>query len=139
MNRGPDSQNPNLPKRNRWRYTMLLAVVIGCGLLTRTIPGALPEFTVHHVGDALWAVMIFLLAGIAQPRARTGVVFLLATAICFAVECSQLYQAEWTKALRGHPLGALVLGHGFLWTDLVAYSAGTSVAAFVDSLLQRRP
>ena len=123
---------------------MLLAAVIGAGLLTRTIPDMLPEFVVHHVGDALWAVMIFLLLCIARPAARTLNVLVLATAICFVVECSQLYQADWIRGLRGHALGALVLGHGFLWTDLIAYTAGTSVTALGDfavqsSLLQRRP
>ena len=83
-------------------------------------------------------MVVFLLACLARPRARTLTLFVLATAVCFAVECSQLYQADWIRRLREHTVGALVLGHGFLWADIVAYAAGTSVAALGDSLFQRR-
>ena len=138
MNPRPDLQNAYPHERNRWCYATLLALVIGCGLLTRTIPEALPEFVVNRVGDALWATMIFLLACLARPQARTRAHFLLATAVCFAVECSQLYQADWIADLRAHALGGLVLGRGFLWADFGAYIVGTSVAALGDSLLQRR-
>ena len=45
-------------------------------------------------------------------------------ALAFAVEASQLYQADWINAVRDTPIGALVLGRGFLRSDLVCYTAG---------------
>ena len=44
--------------------------------------------------------------------------------LSFAVEFSQLYQAGWINAVRETHLGALVLGRGFLWSDLACYTAG---------------
>ena len=40
---------------------------------------------------------------------------------------SQLYHAEWIDNIRATTLGGLVLGYGFLWSDLVAYTIGVGV------------
>ena len=42
----------------------------------------------------------------------------------FGIELSQLYQAPWINAVRETRPGALVLGAGFKWTDLVCYTLG---------------
>ena len=42
------------------------------------------------------------------------------------VEESQLYHASWIDSIRGTTLGALVLGHGFLWSDLPATPPGSA-------------
>jgi len=50
-----------------------------------------------------------------------------ALVISFAVEVSQLYHAEWIDGIRETRLGALTLGSGFLWSDLVCYTLGSSL------------
>ena len=60
-----------------------------------------------------------------------------ALVIVFAVEFSQLYHAPWADAIRGTWLGGLVLGSGFLWSDLACYTIGVGVAAGVDVRLVR--
>lgn len=42
----------------------------------------------------------------------------------YLIEISQLYQAEWIKNIRSTTMGRLVLGQGFLWSDLLAYAGG---------------
>ena len=56
----------------------------------------------------------------------------LALLTAFTVEISQLDRIEWHDAIRSTRLGTLLLGRGFLWSDLLVYSLGTAVAAGLD-------
>ena len=47
--------------------------------------------------------------------------------LCFLLEFSQLYQVKWINNIRKTGPGKLVLGQGFLWSDLLAYSLGILV------------
>ncbi len=53
---------------------------------------------------------------------------------CFAVEFSQLYQAEWIIMIRQTKIGGLILGYGFLWSDLLCYAAGVSAGIIIEIL-----
>lgn len=53
------------------------------------------------------------------------------------VELSQLYHAPWIDELREIHLGALLLGHSFLWSDVVCYGAGVCVGALTESFAAR--
>lgn len=57
---------------------------------------------------------------------------IVALLFSFSIEVSQLYQADWINAIRHTRLGGLVLGFGFQWTDLVAYSVGIAFGATLD-------
>jgi hypothetical protein len=59
-------------------------------------------------------------------------------AIAVAVEISQRYHVPWLDALRASRLGALVLGQGFLWSDIVCYAVGVTLAAVLDGILAAR-
>ena len=48
------------------------------------------------------------------------------------IELSQLIQHPAMVSARSTKLGALVLGHGFLWIDLLRYAAGIALAAVLD-------
>ena len=98
----------------------------------------MPAFLAEYAGDTLWALMLFLLvstllAGRPIP-ARAAISF----AIAFLVEISQLYHAPWIDSIRQTSLGGLVLGFGFLWTDLVCYSAGIAIGALTEWALSVR-
>lgn len=58
---------------------------------------------------------------------------------CAAIEASQLWQPIWLDELRKQPLVALVLGRGFLWSDLVCYAVGAGAAGAVEYLFGRDP
>ena len=51
----------------------------------------------------------------------------------WCIEFSQFYHAEWIDSLRNIKIFALVLGHGFLISDLIAYTIGISIAYYIDS------
>jgi hypothetical protein len=83
------------------------------------------------IGDALWAFMMtWWIAALAPGVSlrRRGVI---ALAICFAVEFSQLLHSPYLDALRRSVVGRLVLGSGFDARDLVAYAVGVVAALLI--------
>lgn len=116
--------------RSRPAYAACIALVVLVGLASRSsLASHLPSFLATYSGDTLWALMVFLGFGFLFPRARTLTIALATLAFVFAIELSQLYQADWINAIRHTRIGALVLGFGFLWTDLLCYTAGCALGA----------
>ena len=113
-------------------YLLPAIPVLIAGLASRKFLEHLPVFLAEYAGDTLWALMLFLvlsfvLAG--RPILQRCCVSL---ALAFAVEVSQLYHAPWIDSIRSTTLGGLVLGFGFLSTDLVCYSVGITVGALTE-------
>jgi hypothetical protein len=125
------------PAPNRTRLLQLLGCfwTVSLGLQSRA-PG-MPPFVLAYVGDALYAVLIFGLLGLAAPRARTLALAAAAWGGCAALEASQAFHPPWLDALRAHRLVALVLGRGFLWSDLACYAVGVCVAGTAERILGR--
>lgn len=59
---------------------------------------------------------------------------LFAVLVCFTIELSQLYQAPWIIAIRKTIIGHYILGQGFLYSDLIAYSFGVFIAYNLDCI-----
>lgn len=89
------------------------------GLISRKI-----SYLPLWLGDMLWGIMIFFLMKFILVNKPARIVAIGSLIICYLVEFSQLYQAEWINAIRSTRLGHLVLGQGFLWSDLLAYTVG---------------
>lgn len=111
----------------RLTYSLAILLTIALGLTSRALAGIPPA-----TGDALWAAMLFYGVRWLRPRQTLAQAWSISLLACWAVEASQLHQAEWLNAIRATTLGALVLGRGFLWTDLLAYAVGCSLAAFAE-------
>src|SRR5262245_10132473 len=121
-----------IPNRSRLLYAGVMALVVAFGLPTRLIPEVLPPFVVNYVGDALSALAVFLGIGLLLPKARTRTIFLLAWAVSWGIEFSQLYQADWINAIRANKLGGLILGYTFLPSDLLMYLIGIGVGVVLE-------
>jgi hypothetical protein len=124
--------------RSRALYLLLVAVTVALGLATRRFRGALPDAVGAYGGDVLWAAMVYLLAAALWPRASVRRLAAGAAIFSLAIELGQLYHAPWIDAVRHTRFGGLVLGFGFLWSDLVCYAAGIALAAALDLMLTRR-
>lgn len=122
--------------RPRWRYVGLLVATVLLGLATRRFPEAFPQIIATYGGDTLWAMMVVWLFTIARPKATTMALAVSAIVVAVLIECSQLFHAPWIDSLRATTPGALVLGQGFLWSDLVCYAVGVSLAASMDRLIR---
>lgn len=97
-----------------------------------------PALIKAYLGDMLYAVMIYLIIGFTFPRLSSGRVALISILLCYSIEVSQLYQADWIVALRQTRLGGLVLGFGFLWSDLLSYTVGGMMGVGLEWLLQKK-
>ena len=89
------------------------------------------------LGDALWAAMIAWCVAVLVPTASLRLRSVVALAICFVVEVSQLYHTPALDALRRTTAGQLTLGSGFDPRDLCAYALGVLAAALFELILRR--
>lgn len=122
-------------KRNRFLYAIITIIVMIFGLTSRKIAHMLPHILNTYLGDALWALMIFIGFGFIFNRVQTKVLALLAISFCYIIEFSQLYHATWIDQIRETTLGGLILGYGFLWSDLLAYTIGIGVGVIGEMLI----
>ncbi|WP_262490224.1 ribosomal maturation YjgA family protein [Flavobacterium hercynium] len=87
------------------------------------------------IGDLLYAVMIYFLLRILLIKKKALLLLLLSILICYGIEFLQLYQAEWIIELRKTLFGRYVLGQQFLWTDILAYTAGALIVFMIDKII----
>lgn len=128
-----------MPSRRRFlpAHIGLLAATIGLGLGSRRFGAVLPGFIASYAGDACWALALFLFLGLLLPRMPTGRVAVLAWSGSLLVELSQLYHAPWIDSVRRTTLGGLILGFGFLRSDLACYAAGVGVGVALEWIAGR--
>lgn len=120
-----NAATPPFPRRSRPLYALLIALTIAAGLASRSsLADYLPVFIATYAGDTLWALTLFLVLGFVFPKTWPGMIAVATLTLSFAVEFSQLYQAGWINTVRDTRIGALVLGRGFLWSDLACYTVG---------------
>lgn len=117
--------------RKRVNYALLVLVVIALGILSRKIDGIPLIF-----GDVLYAVMMFFLIKFLLIQLQYWKVALISLSICYFIEIGQLYHAPWINEIRSTTLGALVLGSGFLWSDMIAYTVGVGICMFFSAKLK---
>lgn len=118
-----------LNMNNQRLFLGLLAITtLLLGLWVRySLWAYLPYYINVWIGDSLWSLMLYwaylAIFGIQNPKKSAWQMAIF----CIVVECSQLYQADWIMRIRATTLGGLAIGHGFLWSDLVAYVGGIVV------------
>lgn len=119
--------------KTRVIYFLLICCIIILGLISREI-----SFVPLFIGDMLWAIMIFLMIRFIFIDTDIKVIVLVSLMVCYMVEISQLYQAEWINNIRKTVPGRLILGQGFLWSDILSYTGGIIIAAFFEWAKQKR-
>lgn len=125
--------------RNRVYYAFFITVVIILGLGSRKFGHYMPRLAALYSGDVLWGLMIYLLAGFILQKQNTLKTAIAAFAFAALIEVSQLYHAPWIDAVRSNRLGGLLLGYGFLWSDLACYLAGIAIGMLLEAVLGNRP
>ncbi|MCY8454416.1 DUF2809 domain-containing protein [Bacillus spizizenii] len=121
-------------KRNRWIYAAVTILIMVLGLGSRAFSNVLPNTINTYLGDSLWAAMIFTGCGFLFQKMKTMLTGIISLSFCFIIEISQLYHAEWIDRIRDTSLGGLVLGYGFLWSDIEAYTIGIAFCAAIELL-----
>jgi hypothetical protein len=126
-----------MSSRHRLTYFALAALTIGCGLATRPLRGVIGVLPAKYLGDALYAVLVYLLVAAVWRSASSIRIATIALLLCFAVEFSQLYHPVWLDNIRRTTLGLLVLGWVFNWPDLVAYTVGVATCFLLEGRFRR--
>jgi hypothetical protein len=124
-------------KRNRFLYVIAALIIIILGLASRKLSGNLPETVNMYLGDALWALMTYLYVGIIFKTLSIKRVAISSLLFCYLIELSQLYHAPWIDEIRNTRLGGLVLGFGFLWSDILAYTLGVGIGMLVEGMIYK--
>ena len=121
-------------RRNRILYLILTIITIILGLLSRKVQG-LPQIISSYSGDALWALMILFLFSFLFNKKSTIFILVISIIFSYGIEISQLYHAPWIDSIRATTLGGLILGFGFLWSDLICYTVGIVIGAIIDKII----
>jgi len=112
-------------------YLAALVLVIAFGLQSRRI-AALPNAT----GDALWVIAVFCfyrLIWCKEPLYKIAGASLLTA---YTIEFSQLIRWDWLVSLRSTTIGHLLLGQGFQWTDIAAYTVGVIIILLITTPIE---
>ena len=121
-------------KRKRIIYMGLVIIVMILGIASRRYGSYLPNIISKYSGDTLWALMVYLGFGFLFNKAKIRNVALASMTFSYLIEISQLYQGEWINSIRDTTLGALILGHGFLFSDLICYTIGILIGVVIEYL-----
>ena len=124
--------NKNPRRRNPLVQIILISLVCVLGIGSRRYSPALPGLIAAYAGDTLWALAAFLGIGLVLPRASTWRAAILAMTFSVVVELTQLYHAPWIDSIRQTNLGGLILGFGFLWSDLACYAVGIGIGVILE-------
>ncbi|HRH61027.1 MAG TPA: DUF2809 domain-containing protein [Chitinophagaceae bacterium] len=112
----------------RMLYALLFIFFIWLALATRKHPEWFHPLVVKYGGDTIWSGDFLLLLRIIFPKTS-----LYKLAVCNYVlgvldELSQLWNTPLLNEIRATKIGKLMLGVGFVWSDLICYAAGTLLA-----------
>jgi hypothetical protein len=113
-------------------YILAIGITIALGLASRRYSA--PDSWVHiYLGDVLWTTLFYWCFRFVFLRKTLIFSLMIAIVWSFAIEFSQLYHTNWIDTIRQTTLGGLLLGFGFLWSDLVAYVVGAFVGFGLDT------
>lgn len=118
-------------KRNRYLHFVLIVIVIIMGLMSRKVDG-IPPFLKTYLPDTLWGLMVFFIMAFIFNKSTTLKISVYSLIFSYCIEISQLYHGDLIDTIRRTTLGGLVLGFGFLWSDLLCYSVGILIGYLVD-------
>jgi len=80
---------------------------------------------------------MYVLIRILLIEKKANQILIFSLLICYTIEFSQLYQADWINEFRNTLLGRYTLGQGFLWSDILAYTFGALIAFTTERIVLR--
>lgn len=111
----------------RWRYSFTILGIVLLGIISRQL-----KFIPLFIGDLLYACMIYFICRLLLTNRKEYKSLIFSLSICYAIETLQCYDAYWMASIRNTIIGHYILGQGFLWSDLVAYTIGGTIAFLSD-------
>lgn len=124
-------------RRSRVIYLILIILTIVLGLASRLYGMYLPDFIAKYSGDVLWAIMVYLIFSFIFKNASIIKIILISLIFSYGIEISQLYQGNYINSIRSTTLGGLILGHGFLFSDIICYTIGILIASILEKIKEK--
>ena len=119
-----------IPKQRIAYLTITFGVML-LGLLSRKV-----AIVPLAVGDLLYAVFIYFgFRFLFYKHYNTTQTACLGLLFCYLIEYSQLLDFPLLQQLRQYAIVRTIIGQGFLWTDILAYTLGTLLANYADKKL----
>lgn len=115
-------------RNKKIRYLLLAITTIIVGLASRKL-----TFIPAVTGDILYAVMVYWFCRLLFYDRSNLFSITIALVFCFLIECLQLVQIPFLIYIRNNPVLRLIFGQGFLWSDLIGYLAGATLAFLLDN------
>jgi hypothetical protein len=112
-------------------HAVLIAVTIPLGLASRVNSLPMPDLVREYGGDVLSAVCIFFGVRFVLHRRSIWNSAVIAYVVCVLIELQQLITWSPLRRLREETPLDILLGHGFLWSDLVCYAVGVGLGLAV--------
>lgn len=120
----------------RLPFLCALPILCAAGLLVRKWSAVSPNFFNMYFPDAAWTMAVYCGFGLLFCRdARLHLP--LALVVSLLIELSQLWHTPFLEALRATTIGGLILGYGFLRSDLICYTVGACVCAAIETILRK--
>ncbi len=126
--------------KNRFsgRIIFALAIVFLCvsALYTRKISGQHPIFFNIYYPDTAWTMAVYCGFGMIF-RKGTKLNLPAALIVSYMVEISQLFSTPFLTAARATVIGGLILGFGFLWSDILCYTVGALICFLIETVINK--
>lgn len=120
------------------RIIFACAIVFLCvtALYVRKISGTNPNFFTVYYPDTAWTMAVYCGFGLLFDR---GVKLNFPAALVFSylIEISQLFSTPFLNAARANVIGGLILGYGFLWSDIICYTVGALICLSLELIVRK--
>lgn len=123
--------------KKRIVYFILYLLTIPIGLATRKKPEWFLPAIAKYGGDILWAACFFFFFRVFFIQKKLWQVALITYVFAVLIEVSELYHAPWIDNIRRTFLGKMILGFGFLRSDLICYAIGVLLAWFIATFVEK--
>jgi hypothetical protein len=117
-------------------YLFTFSVCIWLALTTRSHSPWFHSVIQKYGGDVIWAGAFLFLLKTIFIRSATWKLAIICYLLGVLNEFSQLLMFDWIVAIRSTYFGRLMLGVGFVWSDLLCYAIGTALAWICIAIVQ---
>jgi hypothetical protein len=113
-------------------YFIIFISSLLLGLFIRSLAPHFHWLVNLMLGDIVWAFMVYYFIRLLFTHKSILSCLLISLLFTYTIEFSQLIQNDFFNYLRSFKLIALVIGYGFLGSDLVSYTVGIVLGYLLD-------
>ena len=117
-------------------FAAAIAFLCVTALYVRSRSYSSPDFFNTYYPDTAWTMAVYCGFGLLFDKG-VRLNFPAALVSSYIIEASQLFATPFLSAARATRLGGLILGYGFLWSDIICYTVGAVICLAAELLLRK--